>query len=40
MRKCTTDWMDDDKYLVMGILEPILVLAVIAIVPSLVRLFW
>ena len=43
MRKSTTDRMNDyDAYdaVVMGILEPILVLSVMAVIASMVRLFW
>ena len=43
MRKSTTDRMNDyDAYdaVVMGILEPILVLSVMAVIAFLVRLSW
>ena len=43
MRKSTTDTMNDyDVYdaVVMGVLEPILVLSVMAVSAFLVRLFW
>ena len=40
MRKSTTDRMDDYDVLMMGVLEPILVLSVMAVIAFLVRLFW
>ena len=40
MRKSTTDRMNDYDAVVMGVLEPILVLSVMAVIASLVRLFW
>jgi len=35
-----TDRMNDYDAVVMGILEPILVLSVMAVIASMVRLFW
>jgi len=32
--------MNDDNAVVMGVLEPILVLSVMAVIAFLVRLFW
>ena len=40
MRKATTDRMDDYDAVVIGVLEPILVLSVMAVVAYLVRIFW
>jgi hypothetical protein len=40
MGKSTTDRMNDYDTVVMGVLEPILVLSVMAIIGFLVRLFW
>ena len=40
MRKSTTDRMNDYDVVVMGVLEPILVLSVMAVVAYLVRIFW
>ena len=40
MRKSTTDRMDDYDGVVIGVLEPILVLSVMAVVAYLVRIFW
>ena len=40
MRRSMTDRMDDYDVLVMGVLEPILVLSVMAVIAFLVRLFW
>ena len=40
MRKATTDTMNDYDSVVMGVLEPILVLSVMADIAFLVRLFW
>ena len=40
MRKSTTDRMNDYYAVVMGVLEPILVLSVMAVVAYLVRIFW
>ena len=40
MRKSTTDTMNDYDVVVMGVLEPILVLSVMAVVAYLVRIFW
>ena len=40
MRKSTTDSMNDYDAVVMGVLEPILVLSVMAVIAFLVRLFW
>ena len=40
MRKSTTDRMNDYDTVVMGVLEPILVLSVMAGTAFLVRLFW
>ena len=40
MRKSTTDSMNDYEAVVMGILEPILVLSMMAVIAFLVRLFW
>ena len=40
MRKSTTHRMNDYDAVVMGVLEPILVLAVMAVSAFLVRLFW
>jgi hypothetical protein len=40
MRKSTTDRMNDDDAVVMGVSEPILVLSVMAVIAFLVRLFW
>ena len=39
MRKSTTDRMDDYDAVVIGVLEPILVLSVMAVVAYLVRIF-
>ena len=40
MRKSTTDRMNDYDAVVMGVLEPILVLSVMAVTAFLVRLSW
>lgn len=40
MRKSTTYRMDDDEAVAMGVLEPILVLSVMAVFAVLVQLFW
>ena len=40
MRKPTTDRMNDYDALMMGALEPILVLSVMAVITFLVRLPW
>jgi hypothetical protein len=40
MWKSTTDRLNDFDAVVMGVLEPILVLSVMAVIASLVRLFW
>ena len=40
MRKSTRDRMNDYDVMVMGVLEPILVLSVMAVIAFLVRLFW
>jgi hypothetical protein len=40
MPKSPTDSMNDYDAVVMGVLEPILVLSVMAIIPLLVRIFW
>ena len=40
MRKSTPNRMDDYDAVVMGVLEPILVLSVMADIAFLVRLFW
>ena len=40
MRQSTTDRMNDYDTVVMGVLEPILVLSVMADIAFLVRLFW
>jgi hypothetical protein len=40
MRKSTTDRMNDYDDVVMGVLEPILVLSMMAVIAFLVRLFW
>ena len=40
MLKSTTDRMNDYNAVVMGVLEPILVLSVMAGTAFLVRLFW
>ena len=40
MWKSTTDRMNDYDVVVMGVLEPILVLSVMAVVAYLVRIFW
>ena len=40
MLKSTTDRMDDYDAVVIGVLEPILVLSVMAVVAYLVRIFW
>ena len=40
MRKSTTDRMNDYDALVMGVLEPFLVLSVMATTAFLLRLFW
>ena len=40
MRRSTTDRMDDYNAVVMGVLEPIFVLSVMADIAFLVRLFW
>jgi hypothetical protein len=40
MRKSTTDRMNDYDAVVMGVLEPFLVLWVMADVAFLVRLYW
>jgi hypothetical protein len=39
MRKSTTDRMNDYDAVMMGVLEPILVLSVMAVIAFLVRLF-
>jgi hypothetical protein len=39
MRKSTTDSMNDYA-VVMGVLEPILVLSMMVVIAFLVRLFW
>ena len=40
MQRSTTDRMNDYDAVVMGALEPILVLSVMAVIAFLVRLFW
>jgi hypothetical protein len=40
MWKSTTDRMNDYDAVVMGVLEPILVLSLMAVTTFLVRLFW
>ena len=40
MLKSTTDRMDDYDAVVIGVLEPILVLSVMAVVAYLVWIFW
>ena len=40
MWKSTTDRMNDYDVVVMGVLEPILVLSVMAVIAFLMRLFW
>ena len=40
MWKSTTDRMNDYDVVVMGVLEPILVLSVMAVISFLVRLPW
>ena len=40
MRKSTIDRMNDYDAVVRGVLEPILVLSVMAVSAFLVRLFW
>jgi hypothetical protein len=40
MLKSPTDRMNDYEAVVMGVLEPILVLAVMAVIPLLVSIFW
>ena len=40
MRKSATDRMDDYDAVVIGVLEPILVLSVMAVIAYLVRIFW
>ena len=40
MRKSTTDRMNDYDAVVMAVLEPILVLSVMAVITFLVRLPW
>ena len=40
MRNSTTDRMNDYDVVVMGVLEPIFVLSVMAVIAFLVRLFW
>ena len=40
MRKSATDRMDEYDAVMMGVLEPILVLSVMAVVAYLVRIFW
>ena len=40
MRKSTTVRMNDYDAVVMGVLEPILVLSLMAVTTFLVRLFW
>jgi hypothetical protein len=40
MLKSPTDRMNDHDAVVMGVLEPILVLSVMAAIPLLVRIFW
>ena len=40
MLKSPTDRMNDYDAVVMGVLEPILVLSVMAVVAYLVRIFW
>lgn len=40
MRKSTTDRINDYDAVVMGVLEPILVLSVMTVIASLVRIFW
>ena len=40
MRKSTTDSMNGYEAVVMGVLEPILVLSMMAVIAFLVRLFW
>ena len=40
MRKSTTDRMNDYDPVVMGVLEPILVLSVMAVSAFLMRILW
>jgi hypothetical protein len=40
MWKSTTDRMNDYDAVLMGVLEPILVLSLMAVTTFLVRLFW
>ena len=40
MRKSTTDRMNDYDAVMMGVLEPLLVLSVMATSAFLLRLFW
>ena len=40
MLKSTTDRMNDYDAVVMAVLEPILVLSMMAVIAFLVRLFW
>ena len=40
MLKSTTDRMTDYDAVLMGVLEPILVLSAMAVIAFLVRLFW
>ena len=40
MRKSTTDRMNDYDVVVMGVLEPILVLSVMAVIAFLMRILW
>ena len=40
MLKSTTDRMNDHDAVLMGVLEPILVLSVMAVSAFLLRLFW
>ena len=40
MLKSPTDRMNDHDAVLMGILEPILVLSAMAVIAFLVRLFW
>ena len=40
MRKCATDRMNDYDAVMMGVLEPILVLSVMAVIAFLVPLSW
>jgi hypothetical protein len=40
MRNSTTDRMNENDAVVMGVLEPIVVLSVMAVIALMVRPFW